>query len=277
MKDNILCVCDLDGTLLLPGGRLSNRSKHCLNNLIKNGANITISSARTPGTLIYILDGLNIKLPVACMNGSVIYDLKNRKFLKVHELSIKTTNIVRNLFKELNLNVFIHCPSSNGSLNIYHTNLTNPAEIDFFNKRKNLTLKNYIESNISNNDRPVFLAALNRKEVLQPIFLKLKNVKDIKCCLYRDVYNENVYFLEIYNKTASKKYALHWLKSYCKAQKTIAFGDNDNDIPMLEAADISYAVSNGTDACKSVCDFVIGSNKSDSVARTIASLYGITF
>lgn len=100
-------------------------------------------------------------------------------------------------------------------------------------------------------------------------------MENIKCCLYQDVYNKDTYFLEIYNKNASKKYALNWLKLYCNSQKTIAFGDND--IPMLTAADVSYAVSNGTDACKSVCDFVIGSNKNDSVAKTIASIYNMPY
>lgn len=277
MKNNILCICDLDGTLLLPGGRLSIDSKNCLNTLIQNGANIAIASARTPGTLINILDGLNINLPVACMNGSVIYDINNRIFLKKHTLSIETTNKIKTIFEKSNLNVFIHCPSSDGSLNIYYSKLNTSSEIKFFNQRKDLPLKNYIKGNINNNDEPVFLAALNKKEVLQPILLKLKAIKDIKCCLYNDVYDKNMYFLEIYSQSASKKYALNWLKSYCKAEKTIAFGDNDNDIPMLESADISYAVSNGTDSCKSVCDFVIGSNENDSVAKTIASIYNITY
>lgn len=277
MKNNILCVCDLDGTLLLPGGRLSNRSKYCLNSLIQNGANITIASARTPATIINILDGLTIKLPVACMNGSVIYDINNRKFLEKHTLSIKTTNTIKNIFQNSNLNLFTHCPSSDGSLNIFYTSLTNPAEIKFFNQRKNLPLKKYIKGNIDHNNEPVFLAALNRKEVLQPILLKLKAIKDVKCCLYKDVYDKNVYFLEIYSQTASKRYALNWLKSYCNAQKTIAFGDNDNDIPMLEAADISYAVANATNTCKSVCNFIIGSNENDSVAKTIASIYNANY
>lgn len=277
MNNNMLCICDLDGTLLLPGGRLSSRSKYCLNSLIENGANITIASARTPGTIINILDGLNIKLPVACMNGSVIYDINSRKFLQKHTISIKTTNIIKNMFNNLNLNLFIHCPSSDNSLNIYYTNLTNSIEIKFFNQRKNIPLKKYIKGNVYNNDEPVFLVAINKKDILQPIFFKLKNMKNIKCCLYKDVYNEDAYFLEIYNKKASKKFALNWLKSYCNAQKTIAFGDNDNDIPMLTAADISYAVSNGTDACKSVCDFIIESNKNDSVAKTIASIYNMPY
>ena len=277
MNNNMLCICDLDGTLLLPGGRLSSKSKYCLNNLIENGANIAIASARTPGTIIKILDGLNIKLPVACMNGSVIYDINSRKFLQKHIIAIKTTEIINNMFKKLNLNLFIHCPSHDNSLNIYYTNLTNSAEINFFNKRKNIPLKKYIKGNMNNNDEPVFLVAINKKNILQPIFFKLQAMENIKCCLYQDVYDEDTYFLEIYNKNASKKYALNWLKSYCNAQKTIAFGDNYNDIPMLTAADVSYAVSNGTDACKSVCDFIIGSNENDSVAKTIASIYNIPF
>ncbi len=51
----------------------------------------------------------------------------------------------------------------------------------------------------------------------------------------------------------------------------VAFGDNYNDISMLEAAGIGVAMGNADDAIKARANVVIGDNTTDSLARFIAS------
>ena len=48
-----------------------------------------------------------------------------------------------------------------------------------------------------------------------------------------------------------------------------AFGDNLNDISMLNAADCAVAVSNAVDDTKKICDKIIGGNDDDAVAKYI--------
>lgn len=43
-----------------------------------------------------------------------------------------------------------------------------------------------------------------------------------------------------------------------EVRDTVAMGDSDNDLPMLEAAGVSVAMGNGTDSVKAVADFVTG-------------------
>ena len=52
-------------------------------------------------------------------------------------------------------------------------------------------------------------------------------------------------------------------------QDVIAFGDNYNDISMLEASGTGVAMGNADDAVKARADVVIGDNTTDSIAQYI--------
>jgi Predicted hydrolases of the HAD superfamily len=52
-------------------------------------------------------------------------------------------------------------------------------------------------------------------------------------------------------------------------QNVVAFGDNYNDISMLEAAGLGVAMGNADDAVKAHADVVIGDNTVDSIASFI--------
>ena len=49
----------------------------------------------------------------------------------------------------------------------------------------------------------------------------------------------------------------------------VAFGDNDNDIKMLQSADRAIVVANASDSVKQYATQIIGPNSDDSVAKFI--------
>ena len=53
---------------------------------------------------------------------------------------------------------------------------------------------------------------------------------------------------------------------------TAAFGDSENDIPMLQAAGCGVAMGNAEDAVKAVADKVTLSNNSDGIAHALREL-----
>lgn len=71
---------------------------------------------------------------------------------------------------------------------------------------------------------------------------------------------------------ATKGNALRWLQQYLgiSRDETAAFGDNWNDMPMLEAAGISVAVSNAIPEIRSAALHVCGSNEEDGPAHFLA-------
>ena len=56
------------------------------------------------------------------------------------------------------------------------------------------------------------------------------------------------------------------IKELTGADKVVAFGDNLNDIEMLESADIGIAVGDAAEQTKECADLVIGNSYEDAVA-----------
>ena len=55
--------------------------------------------------------------------------------------------------------------------------------------------------------------------------------------MHRSPYDENKWFVDIGSDKAGKGAAALFLKEMVGAEELVTFGDNHNDIPMLEAAD----------------------------------------
>ena len=55
-------------------------------------------------------------------------------------------------------------------------------------------------------------------------------------------------------------------------KNTIAIGDNDNDIAMLETAGVGYAVSNASQGAKEAADIITVSNEEHAIAKIIEDL-----
>ena len=80
------------------------------------------------------------------------------------------------------------------------------------------------------------------------------------------------YFLEFNPLTATKGIALRKAAKQLGLvpENFIVFGDSLNDLPMLEIAGFSVAVSNGRPEVRSACDAVCRSNEEDGVASCLA-------
>lgn len=77
--------------------------------------------------------------------------------------------------------------------------------------------------------------------------------------------------IEINHKNANKGTALEALCSFIgiSPDDAIAFGDNTNDLSMLQKAGLGICMANGTDDAKAAADYVTGSNDLNGVAAAI--------
>ena len=103
-----LFVTDLDGTLINSKREVTEKSLIILNKLIDDGMNFTVATARTPATAVEILKDLNLKLPVALMNGVLIYDTKTLKYIDTKEMDKEATDKVLNIFEKYNKNPLVY-------------------------------------------------------------------------------------------------------------------------------------------------------------------------
>ena len=77
--------------------------------------------------------------------------------------------------------------------------------------------------------------------------------------------------IEISPLTDNKGEAVKYLAKYygIPIEKTVAMGDNLNDLSMIKAAGLGVAVANATEKLKQAADFVSVSNNEGAVAQII--------
>ncbi|WP_243135776.1 HAD hydrolase family protein [Acetobacterium tundrae] len=266
-----LFVTNLDRTLLNSKGEINNYSKFKLNTMINRGALITIATTRSVETLLPLIKDLEMKLPVIIMNGAAQYDLKKSTYLQCKTMNFTTALRVIGVFDKLDLNCFTHT-IINDVLHVYYTKLVNPAEEKLYHSKKRLPEKSYVCGDLPKNQDVLSIVAVDQLETIEKlidIFMSLDIAPLINVSYYVDEAHEGYYFIEITGAEASVKNAVMEMKEHLSADKVIAFGNDEKNIPLIEAADFGYAVKNATAELKRTTSRIIGDNDSDSVVKTI--------
>ncbi|MCI8508462.1 MAG: HAD family phosphatase [Lachnospiraceae bacterium] len=78
-------------------------------------------------------------------------------------------------------------------------------------------------------------------------------------------------FIEFVDQGITKSFALKLIgeKNKISCDEMLAFGDEDNDIPMFKLVGCGVAMGNATDEVKKLADYITGSNDDDGVAQAI--------
>lgn len=273
MEAKTLYISDLDGTLLNSSKEVSEYTRSTLNSLIKKGVHFTVATARTAASAVKILSGLDIKIPVVLMNGVMVYDIAGANYIKTETIPVETAiNIIR-ILNDHSLAGFMYTINGNDLITYYEA-LNTQAMKDFYDERITKYYKSFerTESFFDkvSTGKVVYFALINKYDKLTAAFESLKKHPDIDAVLYRDIYAQDQWYLEIHSKTASKYNAAKYLRKYGGFNKVIGFGDNLNDIPLFEACDESYAMSNAVEELKEKATGIIGGNNSDGVARFLS-------
>lgn len=91
------------------------------------------------------------------------------------------------------------------------------------------------------------------------------------------LYRSKDTYIEISHKSISKKTAIDTLLETCypelSMKDVVAFGDNYNDIEMLQAVGLGVAMGNAKDEVITIADSVTESNKHDGVAIALGGIF----
>lgn len=270
-----LYISDLDGTLLQPNVELSRRTIDILNECIGQGMLFSVATARSIASVKPILKEVNITVPVILMNGVCIYDLTKNEYIKVETLPQNSITKLMEVIREFNLKGFAYT-IKNGVMSTFYEDLNTPALKNFYQERVDLYQKRFtqIDAFADLSEEPlIYFSLLDHYEKLVQIHNTIKGIPDLNCVFYKDNYSPDLWYLETYNKTASKFHGVHYLRSYLKLEHIVCFGDNHNDLPLFEASDHRIAVGNAVTDLKAKADQIIGCNYEDGVALWLRDRY----
>lgn len=269
MMKKRLYISDLDGTLLNKNKEVPPKAVETLNALIDTKrVHFSVATARTPATVEKILSDTHIKEQIVVMNGAAIYDLKAHVYTEIAAIPVNSIDKILSRCKEEIQEGFLYTINNN-QLGVYYQDLSRPERLAFFEERQNLKYKKFIKGEPEQIEDIIYFVFIDTEEKIHEIAKKIEGVPQIAKVLYKDIYSNEGWILEVYSDKATKANGVRRIKELGNYDEVIAFGDNYNDLPMFSVADRCYAVANAVDEVKHKADGVIGLAEEGSVVRFI--------
>lgn len=268
-----LFITDLDGTLLNPESRVSERSAAIISSLSRQGVLITVATARTPATVEPLFQHTFTTPPAIVLTGAAMWDRTEHRYIEPRYFLPTEADEILELCRECGLSPFRYTIGHDNIIHSYYKGTPSIKEQKFIDERSHLGLKRiHINEpyNAAAAAGTILIFALGPADTIYKAAECLRQRGGCSVSDYPDIFNSSVAYLEIFAPGVSKADAARRLREHTGADRLTVFGDNLNDLPMMAVADVAVAVANALPQVKEAADVVIESNATDAVARYIA-------
>lgn len=224
-RKDVLFVSGLDDTLLNANSNLTDYAKVELNRMLEEGLQFTISTVRTPASLMKSIQDIHVKLPVIAMDGAVLYDMEEKMYKRVYVISAATSQSVLKLIRDADMDCFINIIVDD-MLVIYYSESDNDAYNDVVRRLRKSPFRNYVKREAPE-EEIVYFMLLDKKEHIEKLYNLLDKegfVKELKIIKYESDQYQSYEYMKIYNKNASKQNMMEYLKNITGIYETITFG-----------------------------------------------------
>ncbi len=261
-----MVVCDMDGTLLNRDLEISQENLNAIEALREKGIKFCIATGRPEQLIKEYIEPLRMSDPLIMYNGSVIGHPFQEE--KLFELKLEENDIT-SIIEYCESNDIIYMPYTKNKI------ISKPNyRVDFFEKRnESLEEKNKcVFEDIRDLNKIVNENSVNKILLIENDEDKFKKVMDFVVQFSQfEIASSQKGFIDINPKGASKGNALKILAKHFSYEldEIVAFGDQDNDVSMLEVAGTSVAMANASKNAKNAADYVTTSNNESGVAKWI--------
>ena len=257
---------DLDDTLLTTDKKVGKRTLSCIEEMLFKGHKLVLATGRpiSGGRMVLKDMGLSGKgCYILSFQGSMAYDCEKQKVLMKQTmqknvamellLALKKAGIYAQTYNEKEILV----PRQG-------------EELAYYNKitREKIHVFSSLEE-LSEEEMPKVLAIdLNDHEKL----VKFQKGYQKKAAGKLNSFFSNPHFLEYTDAAVSKGTGLFYLAKTLQIpmENTVAVGDEQNDVSMIQAAAVGCAVKNAVDEAKNAADYVTKQdNNHDAVGEVI--------
>ena len=257
-----LVALDLDGTLLNSQKQLTERSRAAVHALADAGTVIVLASGRMfRDCMAPQVAMLGVSAPVICYNGAIVLEPATGEILSQRPVPAAWVGPLTQFAAETDRTINLYTGDR-----LYCRQPTKWTELYCGRTGAQPIFRDDLFEWFEGRDSTKVLI-LDEPEAIEAMFVEWH--AKVGQELYVTVTDPE--YLEFMNPTANKGWALHSLCDRLGIDRTAtaAFGDARNDLPLIEAAGIGVAMSNGRPELHAVADIIAPSNDDDGVAQII--------
>ena len=259
-----LLVIDLDGTLLTPQPtkHITSRTRQALSRAAAAGIILVIATGQNLAVLRHVCADLPLQGPQIIENGAVIADMQGTIY---HEMPFPGEFVLPVLDTLRRLNFY----------RAYHT--LHRVYVDKDTPRARTWYRPPVPPAIEVDDLAslypipcVKIVGIGEESKIRGRRQELETLFEGKLYVTQSSFD----LVEFLHPAVSKGNALKAIAAdlHIRPEEIVAFGDNHNDIGMLQFAGLGVAMGNAHDEVKSMADYVTASNAEDGVAKAIEEI-----
>ena len=277
---------DLDGTSLLPDTNLGDRTVLCLKRLLTGGMQIILCTGRLIAASRRFYTAIGAQGPMVFCNGAEVAEvLPELKMVSSRLVDLDVIDYGLDLARSMDVHFQVFFPPQGdpqggpqgGGLGRMVIEKRRP-ESEMYEKHTGITpLVVDIKTLIA---EPELQGAIKAMFIAEPALHDTIRQKML------DRFGSRIYivrtfptFLEVMADGVSKGEGLKIALEYrgIKPEQAIAFGDEENDLPMFSVAGFSAAPSSAKEKVRQAADFVFGSNAEEGLAVFLEDLFAPVF
>lgn len=256
-----LIVLDLDGTLLNDDKVISEKTLHTLFKAREQGHEIMIATGRPYRASEVYYHQLKLQTPIVNFNGAFVHHPTDHIFTSIHEpIKLEVVKEVidavhdykfYNIVAEVMDDVYLH----------YHDEKL--LDVFSFGKPHVTTgdIRNYLKTD------PTSLLIHAQEHEVSAI---RKHLHDVHAeVIDHRRWGAPWHVIEIVRSGLNKAVGLSQVSKYLNIpqQRIIAFGDEDNDLEMIEYAGTGVAMGNAISPLKNIANEITGTNNEDGISE----------
>ena len=259
-----LLASDMDLTLLSPGKDVPEGNKKAIKALQEAGIAFTIATGRSSFLVGKFAEDLGIDVPIITSNGGSLFDAgERRQFASVDFEESKIRKLLEylldndadaTLYSDEGI-FFAPCSSRKFFVEGYNVGVEPAKQSPIIDIDKS-----FLDRDVLPRFNKILLIKPN--DTLHDLMLSDPELEALA---------SGVDLFDVMPRGVSKGNALLKLADYLNipSDRTFAIGDNENDVPMIEAAKYGIAMGNGTDGAKKAAYYITANYDSLGFAKAV--------
>ncbi|MBQ8345430.1 MAG: HAD family phosphatase [Clostridia bacterium] len=262
--EGMLICTDLDGTLLRRDKSISKENLEAIEYFKAEGGVFTFITGRMPYSSMDIYRAIRPNAPFGCINGGGLYDPIAKDYLWMETLSPDVLTLVESVadqFPEMGIQI-------NAKERLWFC-----RENSIMANFRRVTNTPNLVCGIRDVNEPIGKILFGQANTAEVDRLAEVLPKYPGADRFEFIRSEEVFF-EVLPKGISKGSVLPKLTAHLGLEmaRTVAIGDYDNDIRLLQTAKIGVAVANASEHAKAAADYITVSNEEHAMAAVISDI-----
>jgi len=256
-KKGLIC-CDIDGTLVGDDSILSKGVVQYLHKVSSEGWCILFVTGRSYFWAKDLFADCDFPFYLAIFNGALMYSMPDEKIVQSTFLDRSAIDTVFSAVKGSFSAIACYYGPDQENRSFLFAKNASKALLEQLEKRKTRLQERWQESTLSALPQKGLLAirCFLSEENIEQISQSIERDRKLHAPKMRDASHQGSFLVQVTDKEATKKQAMHKIAALLDNPVCIACGDDYNDISMLEAADIAIVMQTAPKQVKAYADIL---------------------